>query len=148
MGKGLRACPEIGGDSGQSVVEIALSLPLLLMILLGLADGARAYYLAGIVANAAREGVSYAARNAGVTQAQVAQRACDATSLAAFGQPCAGLQVTCSVSQGDAWVTVVVRYDFSLITGSIVQAAFKVNPLPIRADARFPILTTGNPCAS
>lgn len=131
---------------GQSLIEVALAMPLLLVLLLGVADGARAYYFAGILANAAREGVNYAARNSDATRAQVTQRACDASGLAAFGQPCPGLTVTCTVASGDA--TVEVRYDFSLITGSIVDAAFKINPIPIRADARFPMLTAGTPCAS
>jgi Flp pilus assembly protein TadG len=133
-------------DSGQSLIEVALALPLLIVLLLGLADGARAFYFAGIVTNAAREGVNYAARNANATQAQVTQRACDATGLATFGAACPGLTVTCAVAGGDA--TVEVRYDLALITGSVVDAAFKMNPIGIRADARFPILTAGTPCAS
>jgi Flp pilus assembly protein TadG len=133
-------------QSGQSLIEVALALPLLLVLFLGLVDGARAYYYAGVVANAAREGVNYAARNGSATRAQVAQRACDATGLATFGSPCAGLTVSCTVSGGDA--TVEVRYNFALITASIVDAAFKLNPVPIRADARFPILAVGTPCAS
>jgi len=133
-------------DGGQSLIEVALALPVLLILFLGLVDGARAYHVAAIVANAAREGANYAARNGSATQAQVTQRACDATALAAFGTTCPGLTVTCTVANGDA--SVEVRYDFSLITGSLVEAAFKVNPLPIRADARFPILTAGTPCAS
>jgi len=136
----------IAEDSGQSLIEVALALPLLLVLLLGLADGARAFYFAGVVTNAAREGVNYAARNADATQAQVAQRACDATGLATFGSACSGLTVTCTVAGGDA--TVEVRYDFALIIGSVVDAAFKMNPIAIRADARFPILTAGTPCAS
>jgi len=48
-------------DAGQSLVEVALALPILLMLLLGLVDGARAYYFAGVVANAAREGARIAA---------------------------------------------------------------------------------------
>jgi len=133
-------------DSGQSLIEVALALPLLLVLLLGLADGARAFYYAGIVSSAAREGVNYAARNATATQAQVTQRACDATGLATFGSACPGLTVTCTVAGGDA--TVEVQYAFALIIGSIVDAAFKMNPIGIRADAKFPILTAGTPCAS
>lgn len=133
-------------DVGQSLIEVALTLPLLLMLLLGLVDGARAYYVAGIIATASREAVNFAARNATATLAQVAQRACDASGFVTFGQPCPGMHVSCSAGAGD--VSVEVVYDFSLITGSVVDAAFKVNPLPIRATGRFPVLSGGTPCTS
>ncbi|MEK6227450.1 MAG: TadE/TadG family type IV pilus assembly protein [Chloroflexota bacterium] len=144
MGKRIKVA--WADQAGQSLIEVAFALPLLLVLFLGLVDGARAYYYAGVVANAAREGVNYAARNASATRAQVTQRACDATGLAAFGSPCPGLTVTCTVSGGDAIVE--ARYNFALITASIVEGAFKLNPIPIRADSRFPLLTVGTPCAS
>ena len=131
---------------GQSLVELGLALPLLLMLLLGLVDGARAYYFASNIANAAREAANYAARNSSATQAQVTQRACDQTALAPFGQPCVGLQVTCTTTAAD--VAIEVRYDFQLMTGYVVDSLFHVNPVPIRATARFPLLTSGTPCAS
>ena len=147
MGLGVDKCSDVVTEErGQSVIEVALALPLLLILFLGLVDGARAYYFAGIVANAAREGVNYAARNAAATRAQVTQRSCDATGMVAFGSACPGFTVTCTVANGDA--AVEVTYDFSLITGSIAESAIKVNPIPIRAHARFPLLTAGTPCAS
>ena len=133
-------------QAGQSLIEIALALPVLLLLLLGVADGARAYYYAGIVANGAREGANFAARNATATQAQVTQRVCDAMGITTFGSACPHLTVTCNGSNGDA--TIVAVYNVSLITGSIVESAFKVNPIPIRANARLPLLVDGTPCAS
>ncbi len=115
-------------DAGQSLIEVA------------------AYYFAGVVASAAREGANYAARNEMATLAQVTQRACDSTGMVAFGNACPGLTVTCASANGDATVEVV--YGFSLITASIADSAFRVNPLPIHAAARFPIMTSGTPCAS
>jgi len=133
-------------QAGQSLVEVGLALPILLVLLLGLADGARAYYYAGVIANGAREGANYAAYNGSATRAQVTQRVCDATGLVTFGSPCPGLTVTCALAGGDA--TIEARYNFALLTGSVVDAAFKVNPIVIRANARFPIFTAGTPCAS
>lgn len=133
-------------DDGQSLIELALALPLLLILLLGIVDGGRAYYFAGVIANAAREGANYAARDDTATRAQVTQRVCDETALAPFGQPCSGLTATCTVVQGD--VSVEVRYDFRLITGYLADAVFHINPLPIRAVARYPLLTSGAACAS
>jgi len=136
----------IADDAGQSLIELALALPLLLMLLLGIVDGGRAYYFATVMANAAREGANYAARDDTATRAQVTQRVCDETALASFGQPCADLTVTCTVVQAD--VSVEVRYDFRFITGYVTDAVFRVNPLPIRAVARYPLLASGAPCAS
>jgi Flp pilus assembly protein TadG len=137
----------VADQGGQSLIETSLALPLLLLLLLGLVDGARAYYAASSTANAAREGANYAARNATATRAQVAQRVCDATGLAAFGAACpTTLHVSCSATSDDVFVEVV--HDFSLLTASVVNAAFKINPLPIRAAVRFPILTGSPPCAS
>jgi len=133
-------------QAGQSLIEVALALPVLLILLLGIADGARAYYYASIVANGAREGANYAARHDTATVAQVTQRACDATGLAAFGSSCPGLTVTCTSTNGDA--TVKATYDFSLITASVADAAFKINPIQIHADARFPVMTAGIPCVN
>lgn len=144
MGKGIKWAWV--DQAGQSLIEVALALPILLILLLGIADGARAYYYAGIVANGAREGANFAARNDTATVAQVTQRACDAMGLAAFGNPCPGLTATCTSTNGDA--TVRLTYNFSLITASIADAAFKVNPVAIRADARFPVMTAGSPCAN
>jgi Flp pilus assembly protein TadG len=53
--RGLRAC-------GQASVELALSLPLLLMMFLVVETG-RAFYIAISVGNAARAGVQYGAQN-------------------------------------------------------------------------------------
>jgi len=139
-------CAVLAEDAGQSLIEVALALPVLLVLLLGVVDGARSYYFAGVVASAAREGANYAARNGSATIAQVAQRACDSTAMASYGNACPGLRITCSFSNGDA--TVEVTYDFSLLTASIADSAFKLNPVPIRAAAKFPVMTSGTPCAS
>jgi Flp pilus assembly protein TadG len=48
---------------GQAAVELALSLPLLLMMFLVVVETGRAFYIAISVANAARAGVQYGAQN-------------------------------------------------------------------------------------
>ena len=133
-------------EHGQSLVEIALALPLMLALLLGLVDGARAFYVAGAIATASREAANFAARNPSSTQAQVTQRACDATAFVAFGSACPGLTVTCTADTEA--VTVEVRYSFSLLTASVAEAAFKFNPIPISAASRYPMLAAGAPCAT
>lgn len=49
-------------ERGQSMVELALVTPFLIMLLLVAADGARAFSAYIAIGNAAREGASYASR--------------------------------------------------------------------------------------
>lgn len=48
---------------GQALVELALILPLLLLLIMGALDLARAYYTKTTLTNAAREGAYYLAYN-------------------------------------------------------------------------------------
>jgi Flp pilus assembly protein TadG len=50
-------------EKGQSIVEIALTLPILATLLLGAAEFARLAYAAIEVSNAAKAGVAYASQN-------------------------------------------------------------------------------------
>ena len=50
-------------DKGQSIVEVALVLPVVVMLMLGLLDFGRAYYAIVALRDAADEGASYAAMN-------------------------------------------------------------------------------------
>src|SRR5271170_4408310 len=50
-------------EDGSSLVELAFFLPLLLLLLMGVADFGRAYYLAIEVAGAAHAGAVYGAQN-------------------------------------------------------------------------------------
>jgi hypothetical protein len=60
-GRVFRAC--LIGDTGQGLVELALTLPLLILILMGAAEFARFAWAAIETANAARAGVQYGAQN-------------------------------------------------------------------------------------
>jgi len=51
------------GRRGQSLVELALTLPVLLFLTAGVLDLAHIFSVAGICANAAREGARYGATN-------------------------------------------------------------------------------------
>ena len=50
-------------EAGSSLLEVALLLPMLLLVLMGVADFGRAYYLAIEVAGAAHAGAVYGAQN-------------------------------------------------------------------------------------
>lgn len=128
-------------EAGQGLVEFALTLPILLLILLGIADLGRAFYYTVMISSAAREAAAYAATNPSADDAAVARHACDASGLVAYGGVCpASFGVTCiapcPTSGGDSEVR--VTYAFSLFSVYLVDRVFNVNPILLRAEARFP----------
>ncbi|HBG07412.1 MAG: hypothetical protein A2075_00965 [Geobacteraceae bacterium GWC2_58_44] len=58
-----RPCPKLSGSNGQSVIELALVLPLLVLLMLGLVDLSRAIQAYNIIANVSREGADLALRS-------------------------------------------------------------------------------------
>ncbi len=58
----MRKRPQLGGTKGQSLVEMALTLPLLLLMFVGLVEVGAALRNYLIVVNANREGTRFAAR--------------------------------------------------------------------------------------
>ena len=114
-------------ERGQALVEIALLLPMLAMIALGVVDLGRAYFAFTTVTNAAREGAACASLGslcpAGPTAAVTAE---------VNGQLPGGVTttVTGGASRGSN-VTVTVDYSFQAQTALILgQSTF-----PIRASA-------------
>ena len=138
-------------DEGQSLVELALALPLLLLILLGLADFGRAFYYTTIISNAARAGAAYLSQNpdAGklpVTDVNsVKSKVCNETGLFAYNSPTnctltvvppGAVDFTGYGNGQDAVVS--VTYDFSLISSYLIGRVVSTNPLPLRAQATYP----------
>ncbi|HVB82769.1 MAG TPA: TadE family protein [Candidatus Binataceae bacterium] len=96
---------------GQSAVELALAAPILVVLLLVVADFARVFYLAMGIASAARAGVQYGAQsyvkavdNAGMTTAATndAQSIGNITVVPTHFCMCDGAQ--CSPAQASACV--------------------------------------------
>jgi len=55
-GECRRGAPRFGDQTGQSLLEVALTLPLLLLVAVGIFEFGRAYQTWQVVTNAAREG--------------------------------------------------------------------------------------------
>ena len=145
------------GELGQGLVELALCLPLLLMLLLGIVEVGRIYYYTTIIASAAREGAGYASRHASDpdVDAEVEKRACYETGLVAYNSspPCpagvtAVIKPTALMSEeeklsGDK--IVVVTYEFKMLFEFKLFAEDFRNILPstlqLQAEARLPNLT-------
>lgn len=66
-------------ERGAAVVEFALIVPLLLLLVFGIAEFGRAYYLQTTISNAAREGVRVMALTGDQTRARNAAIAAAAT---------------------------------------------------------------------
>src|SRR5437870_2601945 len=88
-------------ERGQSLVEFALALPVLLLLLLGLADFGRAFYYTSTIANAARVGAEYAAHatvsspNTAFTN-QIKLKVCNETGLVPYND-----STSCAASRID-----------------------------------------------
>ena len=136
-------------QGGQSLVEFALALPVLLLILLGLADFGRAFYYTTAIASAARVGAEYAAHatvtspNTGFTN-QIKLKVCNETGLVPYNDAssCATSPIDVPSAQfgpgQDAVVT--VTYNFQPVSAYLVSRIVGTPTLLLRATATFPSL--------
>ncbi len=134
-----------------------MTLPLLLLVVIGIVDIGRVYAFKTAVTNAAREAAVYAARDPQATADQICQRARDELRIGGGGCLTPDLRVTCTrvgpidcgnetstpvlyqtQGQAGADVTVTVAYSVSLLSGYLVGRAFAMNPVTISATAWFP----------
>jgi Flp pilus assembly protein TadG len=101
-------------EKGQSLVEVALVLPVVLVILAIVLDLGRLYYVAVALTDAAGEGATYAAINPADTTGAIT-RAQEASG--GFVQIDTGMvTVDAPAMAAGAPVTVTVQYDFKLAT--------------------------------
>lgn len=101
-------------QKGQSLVEVALALPLLLLILLGILDLGRAYFTFIALSDAAAEGASYAAIHPDDTT-QIVERTTDTSSGLVVIEPAMVTVDNTSLSAGNP-ITVTILYDYDLLT--------------------------------
>jgi Flp pilus assembly protein TadG len=103
-------------DSGEALVEMALVLPILLVLSLGMLDFGRAFHAKSILDQAAREGARVAVvtvpLDPGPAQARVA------TVLTAAGMT-GGPAASVSAVDADHMVTVTVSYNFQFVTPGV-----------------------------
>jgi Flp pilus assembly protein TadG len=99
---------------GQSLVEVAIAMPLLLLILMGILDLGRAYFTYIALSDAAAEGAAYAAIHPENT-AQIIARAADNTNGLVVLEP-EMVSVDCSTFTAGSPITVSVAFDYQLLT--------------------------------
>lgn len=123
-------------NSGQSLVEFSLVLPIILLIMVGVVDLGRAYFAYMTVVNVAQEGARYGAANptAGANIDAHAQNEAQGSGI----NP-AQLLVTHSFPNGCAagqTIKVDVTYNFQFFTAYI----FGVSTIPLRASDQNMVL--------
>ena len=130
---------QIRHESGQGMAELAIILPLLLVILFGILDLGRSFYTYISLTNAAREAARYAAVNdSGASITQV-QRELDSGGKDISG--CAAGSLTYSATGGGSRgndYTVNVSCKFTLVTpfmSAILHATD--NEITIHSTATF-----------
>lgn len=111
-------------DKGASMVELALMLPLLLLMLAGIADLGRAFHDYIIITNVAREGARYASLHADPSFAPATKQAA-IDEAQASGITLTPSNVTLTLVPADpapgqaATAIITVTYRFNLIVGRI-----------------------------
>ncbi len=128
-------------EKGQSAVELALLLPLLMLILLGCLDLGRVYSSWIAVTNGSREGARWAARHAedlgSVTLLNEAM-----ADMIVDGLPEGGLKISVAAPLGiyiGAPVRVTASYSVPLLTSLL----FGGRPVPLRATTQMMIISRG-----
>lgn len=107
--------PRLTDDSGAAAVEFALLLPLILLILFGIIDLARAFNIQETLTQAAREGVRpYALRLTTNPTAATQNAAVGVTGVSvAYGTDAGGAGAACPGSgTANAYVTATKPYTF------------------------------------
>jgi uncharacterized protein (UPF0333 family) len=113
---------------GQELVEYALLLPVLLLLILGIADFGMTIFAYNSIANAAREGA-----RAGVPPSATEDDVVAATVGRTGGLKLSADNITVITATDE--ITVEVIYDHSLVSGPIIQIAGGSPTLRLRSVA-------------
>ena len=104
-----------GKEGGTSIVEFAITIPVLILVFMGIFDLGRAFFVAHALSQLAREGARYAIVNSDNTAA-IVQYVKDH----AVGVDPDQLNVTVTYPETH-WIRVAVSYDFYPVTPLITQ---------------------------
>jgi Flp pilus assembly protein TadG len=103
---------------GQSIVEFAMILPVLLLVLFGITEFGRAIMVTNVLNSASREGARLAAVSAVGDSLSVRNRVLEVLNAANIEAKTIDIQV----SALDRTVTVTVTTDFEVLSGGILDA--------------------------
>lgn len=116
------------GDRGAAAVELALVLPILLLLVFGIVDFGRALNLQITLTQAAREGV----RPAALRQPASAVNAAVTAATVGIAAPAPSVAIAaCPTGAGTATVTVSKTFQFITPIGAVADL---ISPSPIGAN--------------
>lgn len=120
-------------EKGQSMVELALILPIIIVILFGILEFGRIFHSYLVITHAAREGVRYG--TVGKTDAEIIGRIREAAPLpeADTKLHVTKLEPSQSSRTSGLPLTVEITYDIALITP--IFSDFLPNPVTLRAQS-------------
>lgn len=124
-------------EKGQSLVEVALAMPILILIVAGILDVGRAYFTYVALTDAAAEGAAYAAIHPADTL-QIIERATDSSNGLVVLEPEMVSVVSGDTTPGNP-ITVTVAYDYQILT-PIISSLVPDGQLTMRAVAVQPIV--------
>jgi len=124
-------------QKGQSLVEVAVALPVLLLILLGILDLGRAYFTYIALADAAAEGAAYGAIHPDDT-AQIVERAAESSNGLVTLEPDMVSVDLIDLSAGLP-ITVTVEYQYQLLT-PVIQTFVPNGIITMRASVAQSII--------
>jgi Flp pilus assembly protein TadG len=101
------------GEDGQALVEFALVLPILLFLLLGIVDFARAWNVYEVLTDAGREATRLAVVEIGATDQEVRQVAKDAAARTGILLTDQDITIDAGAARGDP-TTVTIEYGYEL----------------------------------
>ena len=125
-------------NDGQTLVEFALVIPIVVVLFVGLFDVGRAVYAYSTVANAARDGarVAIVDQTANKAQSEASNQATGiaVTAAVAFRSP--DLTAACSPISIGCIAEVTVTHQFTAVTPVIGTL---VGPLTLASTSRLPV---------
>jgi Flp pilus assembly protein TadG len=131
-----------GKRRGQSTVELALALPVMLLLLLGTIDIGRAFFDYVQLRNAVREGAGYGARmpndTAGIVS-RVNNHGIPADSNVAVSQT-GVCTTTAGKPDGVCTIHVTADHTFTPVTTAFLQNWFGLGPIEIEVTASMRLL--------
>ncbi len=124
---------------GQSLVELAITLPVLLLLLFGTIDLGRAFFDYVQMRNGAFEGARYGARlpndTSGITAAVMSHGVPSDTAVAV------SLSGDWNTIGGNAAIKVTATRTFTPITTGFLNSFFGIGPFVLKATATMKVMT-------
>jgi Flp pilus assembly protein TadG len=137
MFKNTRKQRRFRSEEGQSLVEVAMLMPLLVLIVAGTLDLGRAYMTMVALNDAAAEGATYASMHPSATSEIVARTADSSGGVLALDPDLVTVDYDTPVAPGKP-ITVTIGYNYQLMTpvlnaivpeGAIILSASEVRSI-------------------